>query len=213
MFTGLIEETGIVKRMKRGRQSIVLTIEANKVLSDVKPGDSICTNGVCLTVTSHTDKEFSADVMPETMDRTNFKSLTVGSYVNLERAMLVGSRFGGHIVSGHIDGTGAIVKRIDDDNALRLTITAGPQVLRYVIEKGSVAIDGISLTVTSVSDRDFEVSVIPMTAKETTLLDKGTGDMVNLECDVVGKYIERFATFKTAESRISMDFLKDYGFL
>jgi len=212
MFTGIIEEIGEIKEINRGRSSIVLTIKAKTVLSDVKIGDSIAASGVCLTVTSFTQSSFKADVMPETMNRTNYNKLTVGSHVNLERAMLVGSRFGGHIVSGHVDGIGKVIGLKKDDNAVWVTIEADENVMKYIIGKGSITIDGISLTVASVTRKDFKVSIIPMTASETTLLDKRMGDTVNLECDVVGKYVERFTIFKEKESKVTMDFLRENGF-
>lgn len=213
MFTGIIEEIGIVKRIENGNKSVTLYIEAEKVLEDVKPGDSICTNGVCLTVRNHFENLFVADVMPETMSRTNFSDMTIGSEVNLERAMLVGSRFGGHIVSGHIDGIGKITSYVKDDNAVWITVEAGSSILKYIIEKGSIAIDGISLTVAYVDNKCFKVSIIPMTASETTLVKKGIGNAVNLECDLVGKYIERFSVFQEEKKDITMDFLRENGFI
>ena len=212
MFTGIIEEIGEIKEINRGPLSIILTINAKTVLSDIKIGDSIATSGVCLTVTSFTQSSFKADVMPETMKRTNYNKLTVGSRVNLERAMVVGSRFGGHIVSGHIDGIGRVTGLKKDGNAIWVTIEADDNIMKYIIRKGSISIDGISLTVASVTRKDFNVSIIPMTASETTLLEKKMGDTVNLECDIVGKYIERFTIFKEKESKVTMDFLRENGF-
>ena len=169
MFTGIIEEIGKVKTIVRNANSIRLTIEVHKILDDIHIGDSICTNGVCLTVTTFDDSSYTADVMPETMNRTNFKDLRINDLVNCERAMPANGRFGGHIVSGHIDGTGIISKMTRDDKAIRMKIETRPEILRYIVEKGSITIDGISLTVTEVSSFDFGVSIIQHTQDETTL--------------------------------------------
>jgi len=191
MFTGIIEEIGKVKAITRGAGSIRLTVAVKRILDDIHIGDSICTNGVCLTVTAFDGGSYTADVMPETMSRTNFKDLRVNDLVNTERAMPANGRFGGHIVSGHIDGTGVITRMSRDDKAIRVKIETRPEILRYIVEKGSIAIDGISLTVTEVSNFDFGVSIIQHTQDETTLTKKRMGDTVNLENDIVGKYIER----------------------
>ncbi|MGQ1911173.1 riboflavin synthase [Marinifilum sp. RC60d5] len=217
MFTGLIEEIGSIKSIKRGGESIRLSIAAHKIMDDVKLGDSIATNGICLTVVSFTSTGFSADVMPETMSRTNFGLLGTGSRVNLERAVRVGDRLGGHMVSGHVDGLGEIVGKEQDDNAIWVSIAAPKNILKYVIEKGSVAIDGISLTVAYVDDKMFKVSIIPMTQEDTTLISKKAGEKVNLECDMTAKYIEKFMFHKEEENQktksdISIDFLKENGF-
>lgn len=193
MFTGIVEEVGALRSMRKGAQSAVLSIGARTVLEDVREGDSIAVNGVCLTVTSFSADRFTADVMHETLRRSSLGSLRAGSPVNLERALAADGRFGGHIVSGHIDGTGVIRSISRDDNAVWYRIRAAREVLRYVVEKGSIAIDGISLTVASVTPDDFSVSVIPHTAAQTTLAKKRTGDVVNLECDIVGKYVEKLA--------------------
>lgn len=195
MFTGIVEETGVVKSVRRGAASAVLTIAADKVLSDVHMGDSIAVNGVCLTVTGFSGSTFEADVMHETLDRSSLGGLTAGSPVNLERAMSAGGRFGGHIVSGHIDGTGRIVKIWRDDNAVWYEIAAPAAIMRYIVEKGSVAIDGTSLTVAEVESGSFRVSVIPHTSANTILSGKKNGDIVNLENDIIGKYVERLMTF------------------
>ncbi|GIM28576.1 riboflavin synthase subunit alpha [Clostridium polyendosporum] len=218
MFTGLIEEVGVIKSIVKGEKSAVLTIKASKVLEDVKLGDSICTNGVCLTVTSYSNNSFTVDVMAETMRRSNLGNLSPGSEVNLERAMASNGRFGGHIVSGHIDGTGKIVGYEKEDNAVWISIAALDDVLRYIVEKGSVTIDGISLTVAYVDEVLFKVSIIPHTAKETTLLKKKIGEEVNLECDVVGKYVEKLLRLGNQEkskskSKIDVDFLSSNGFI
>ena len=191
MFTGIIEELGTVERVTRGRVSAVLAIQAEAILSDLKIGDSVAVNGVCLTATSLTGHGFTADVMHETLDRSSLAGLGPGSPVNLERAMAADGRFGGHIVAGHVDGVGTIAAIEQDDNAIWFTITAPEQVLRYVVEKGSITIDGISLTVAAVDGEGFSVSTIPHTVAQTNLNQRHRGDPVNLETDVVGKYIEK----------------------
>ena len=194
----------------------MLSIEGNKIFEDVHLGDSIAVNGVCLTVTSYSKNVFTADVMNETLKRSSLGSLKNGSEVNLERAMAANGRFGGHIVSGHIDGTGVISDMSKDDIAIWVTISTTAEILRLIVEKGSIAIDGISLTVARVSNTDFAVSVIPHTGANTTLLDKKVGDVVNLENDITGKYIEKLLGLskeeKKPESRITKDFLAKYGF-
>ena len=223
MFTGIIEETGKVEAVAKGSNSAVITIAAVKVLEDTKIGDSIAVNGVCLTVTSISGRKFNADVMAETLRRSSLGSLKHGSKVNLERAMAANGRFGGHIVSGHIDGVGVISSFEKEDNAVWVEIEAPAKILRYIVEKGSIAIDGISLTVAKLTDSSFAVSVIPHTGEETTLLNRNPGDIVNLENDIVGKYVERLMNFKTddrdnkSEERnnsdsITMDFLNENGF-
>ena len=216
MFTGIIEELGTVERVTRGRVSAVLAIRAEAILSDLKIGDSVAVNGVCLTATSLTGHGFTADVMHETLDRSSLAGLGPGSPVNLERAMAADGRFGGHIVAGHVDGVGTIAAIEKDDNAIWFTITAPAQVLRYVVEKGSIAIDGISLTVARVETDRFAVSVIPHTAAVTLLGQRRTGDRVNLESDLVGKYVERLLRpapeEKQQESKLTMEFLSQHGF-
>lgn len=216
MFTGLIEEVGIMVRAFNSEKSMKLTIGAKKVLEGIKLGDSISTNGVCLTVSSFDSHSFTVDVMPETMRKTNLGKLTKGSPVNLERALMVGDRFGGHIVSGHIDGTGFIREYKDEDIATWLTVETKPDIIKYIIPKGSIAIDGTSLTVVDIFENSFRVSLIPVTKEETVLLKKKVGDEVNLECDIVGKYIERLMTFNNDNKKtntIDMKFLMDNGFL
>ena len=216
MFTGIVEEMGKIVRVEKGAKSSRLTVSGDKIFSDLKLGDSVATNGVCLTVTSFSKGIFTADVMNETLKRSNLGELRQGSMVNLERAMIANGRFGGHIVSGHIDGTGVITKIEQDDIAVWYTIRADRKIMKYIIEKGSVAIDGISLTIAKVTDNDFSVSLIPHTAKETVLGYKKTGDTVNLENDVVGKYIEHFLSVKeepeTKSSGITKEFLLKAGF-
>ncbi|MEE1354012.1 MAG: riboflavin synthase [Acutalibacteraceae bacterium] len=192
MFTGLVEEVGTLQGMTTGSKKCVLTIGCSTVLEDTKIGDSIMTNGVCLTVTSMGSRYFTADVMNESLSRSDLGVLRPGSPVNLERAMPLNGRFGGHIVSGHIDGVGTVSAIEEDDNAVWFTIKAEPQVLRYIVEKGSIAIDGISLTVAYVDDRCFKVSLIPHTRAVTNLASKRVGTPVNLENDVIGKYVEKF---------------------
>lgn len=216
MFTGIIEELGTVERVTRGRVSAVIAIRAEHILSDLKIGDSVAVNGVCLTSTGLTGHGFTADVMHETLDRSALAGLGPGSPVNLERAMAANGRFGGHIVAGHVDGVGTIAAIEKDDNAIWFTITAPAQVLRYVVEKGSIAIDGISLTVARVETDRFAVSVIPHTAAVTLLGQRRTGDWVNLESDLVGKYVERLLRpapeEKQQESKLTMEFLSQHGF-
>ncbi len=218
LFTGIVEEVGEIRGIKKGEKSSILSIKANKVIEDVKLGHSICTNGVCLTVTNIYGNIFDADVMAETLRRSNLGELKVGSKVNLERALSAKGRFGGHIVSGHIDGVGKIVSLEKEDNAIWVTIGAKENILQYIVEKGSIAIDGISLTVAYVDDKVFKVSVIPHTGKGTILLSKTIEDTVNLECDVIGKYVEKLLTFQSGKKiekkdSINEDFLKENGFL
>jgi riboflavin synthase len=212
MFTGIIEEIGSIEALRRGANSAVLTIHAKTVLEDVHLGDSIAVNGVCLTVTSLSKTSFTADVMHETMNRSSLGGLRLGSKVNLERAMLASGRFGGHIVSGHIDGTGTISSIQRDDNALWYAIRTSADILRYIIEKGSITVDGISLTVARVSDVEFSVSVIPHTAMQTTLSQRRVGDIVNLENDSIGKYVERLMGAAAPQSGLNKEFLMKFGF-
>ena len=212
MFTGIIEEIGTIRGIKRGNRSVVLEVQAKKVLEDLHVGDSIATNGVCLTVISFANGSFCADVMPETLRRSSLGQLRPGSRVNLERAMAADGRFGGHIVSGHIDGTGKITEIKEDSLAIWYTIEASPEILRYIVEKGSVAIDGISLTVAKVTQTTFSVSTIPHTRKITTLGERKKGDMVNLENDIVGKYVEKFTNeIKPYETAINTSEKKNQG--
>ena len=216
IFTGIIEELGVVKSIAINGTSGCITIKAQKVLEGTQLGDSIAVNGTCLTVTSINSDGFSADVMAETVRRTSLSQVGKGDMVNLERAMILNGRFGGHIVSGHIDGTGTITKYTKEENAIWVTIKAPEEILDLIVEKGSICIDGISLTVATVSDRDFQVSIIPHTAKETTLIQKKVGSLVNLENDIVGKYIKKFMDNKQEsqskrESGLTMEMLEKYG--
>lgn len=221
MFTGIVEEIGTIAQVARGSNSAVLTIRAQKVLEGTAIGDSIAVNGVCLTVTTMSTGSFTADVMHETLNRSSLASLRSGSKVNLERAMQLGGRLGGHIVSGHIDGTGRIVSIRRDDNAIWYTIAADPTILRYIVEKGSIAIDGISLTVAKVDECSFAISAIPHTVAVTVLADRREGDIVNLENDIIGKYVEKLmlpsvnasGCQNESASKLSTAFLAEHGFL
>ena len=216
MFTGLVEEVGTVESFKKGPKSATITNKAKKILEDIRPGDSVATNGVCLTVTSFTSNSLKVDVMAETMRRSNLDNLSSGSKVNLERALKLGDRLGGHIVSGHIDGTGTLKDFRQEDNAVWVSITAPPDILKYIINKGSIAVDGISLTVAYVDNECFKVSIIPFTGDETTLLQKNIGDKVNLEVDMIGKYVEKLLSFEKdspSKSNIDVNFLSKQGFL
>lgn len=215
MFTGIVEEIGTIRQINRGVHSAELIIAAQKVLTGTQIGDSIAVNGICLTVTKISPQLFSVDVMPETLSRTALAQLNAGSRVNLERAMRADGRFGGHIVSGHIDGVGEIVKIKRDDNAIWYTVRTVPEVLHYVVEKGSITLDGISLTVARVEADRFSISAIPHTVAMTVLRDRQEGDSVNLETDIIGKYVEKFL-FSPTETRatqgITRDFLLQHGF-
>ena len=195
MFTGLVAELGTVQRLARQGNSYHLTVGAQKVLQNLKIGDSVAVNGACLTVVRMDDSGFTADVMPETVRLTNIGSLQPGSRVNLERTLRLCDGLDGHIVSGHVEGLGTISEQRPEGIAVVVTIATPPELLKYIIKKGSIAIDGISLTVTEVTDTSFSVSLIPHTAKETTLGFKKVGDSVNLETDILGKYVERMLTW------------------
>lgn len=216
MFTGIVEEIGTIERIQRGRYSAVLTIQAEKVLEGTKIGDSIAVNGICLTVTALFSNSFSADVMHETLNRTSLVGLKNGSHVNLERAMPIDGRFGGHIVAGHVDGVGKITEIRRDDTAIWFTVQAEPSILRYIVEKGSVAMDGISLTVAQVQQDRFSISAIPHTVEQTVLKERAVGDPINLETDVIGKYVEKLMqpieTQQPKSSVITKEFLSRYGF-
>lgn len=194
MFTGIVEEVGRIKRMPPAGRAGALEIAARTVLEGTKEGDSIAVNGTCLTVTKLLPASFCADVMPATLRRTALGGLAAGSHVNLERAMPADGRFGGHIVSGHIDGVGRVARAERDQNAVRLTISAPDDVMALIVDRGSIAIDGVSLTVAALGTTDFTVSIIPHTAEQTALLGKRAGDRVNLENDVVGKYVKALLT-------------------
>lgn len=215
MFTGIVEEIGTVNKIKRGKSFAILEICAQTVLEDVKVGDSIAVNGVCLTVTALSPGIFTADVMHETLNRSALASLTCGSHVNLERAMQSNGRFGGHMVAGHIDGTGKVVCIKKDDIAVWYTIQTKPEIMHYIVEKGSVAIDGISLTVAKTGKDRFSISAIPHTVRQTVLHERKEGDFVNLETDIIGKYVEKLFSplyKKQTGSSITKELLEKYGF-
>lgn len=219
MFTGIIEEIGEIKSISKGSDSSNITIKANTVLEDVKLGDSIAVNGVCLTVTKFNFNEFTVDIMAETLRKSSLYNASIGDKVNLERAIALGERLGGHIVSGHIDCRGEITNIVNEDIATWLTIKPLDKFMKYIILKGSIAVDGVSLTVAKVGDDCFKVSLIPHTKGITTLYNKKIGEFVNLEFDIIGKYIERLFNFKNEEdtkydkSDISIDLLKKSGFI
>jgi riboflavin synthase len=221
LFTGIIEEIGNLKDIKRGANNYELTISGHKILEDVKLGDSIAVNGVCLTVTSFSKEQFTVDVMPETIKATSLQSLGRGSRVNLERAMSFNGRFGGHFVSGHVDGVGTINDKKVVSNAVYFWIEASDEQLKYIIPKGSVCIDGISLTVVEVTESQFSISIIPHTVSETILQYKGIGDVVNIECDMLAKYMERLLNpsshnpqqGKSRKKGLSLHMLEENGYL
>jgi riboflavin synthase len=217
MFTGIIEEIGTVSTMKRTGESFVIAIEAQKIMNDIHRGDSIAINGVCLTVTTFTSNQFSVDVMPETVKATSLDTIKRGSKVNLERAMAAGGRFGGHFVSGHIDGTGIIKGKRKVDNAVYYEIETNNELVKYIILRGSVAVDGTSLTVFGVNENHFTLSIIPHTLSETVLGFKDIGDIVNVECDMLGKYVGHFLSnaqdsINKKDSTITAKFLEGNGF-
>lgn len=236
MFTGIIEEIGTIRSVPGSGSAGSLRIGAKKVLEKTQIGDSIAVNGVCLTVTTLQPDGFTADVMPETLRRSNLGLLHIGDRVSLERAMAAEGRFGGHIVSGHIDGSGTISELRREENAIWITITAPSSIMELIVEKGSITIDGVSLTVAKVTDTSFSVSIIPHTKDATSLLDKKKGDAVNLENDIIGKYVKRLLGSamgipgsdltgsaidsrlgtdnkkSSAESRITEEFLREHGF-
>ncbi len=215
MFTGLIEEIGKVVDIFERNKMWSITFECEKILEDVDVGDSIAVNGVCLTVEEYNENLFKANVMAETMRKSNFKYLKKGSSVNLERALKIGDRFGGHIVSGHIDGIGIIEEYENEGDAIWISISTSKDILKYIVYKGSIAVDGVSLTVSYVDEKIFKVSIIPHTNENTTLIKKNTKDIVNIECDLIGKYVEKLLLHEKAkkESSIDMNFLIRNGFI
>ncbi|MBE4910351.1 riboflavin synthase [Bacillus luteolus] len=217
MFTGIIEEIGTVKNISSTGEAIVMKIGATKILRDVNLGDSISVNGVCLTVTSFGSSEFTVDIMPETVRASSLKSLQRNSKVNLERAMSANGRFGGHFVSGHVDGIGTIVKKEPQANAVYYEIEVADALRRYLLFKGSVAVDGTSLTIFGLTEKTFTISLIPHTMSETVLGSKGVGEIVNIECDMLGKYLEQFVQRATTpnnhrNSSITSSFLEEHGY-
>lgn len=209
MFTGIVEEIGTIRSMEWSSRSVRLTVACHRVLDGTKEGDSIAVNGACLTVTRLERGAFSADVMPETVKRTSFSLFRIGSPVNLERALRLGDRLGGHIVSGHIDGTGTIAAMRREDIAVAVRISFAPEKMRYILEKGSVAVDGVSLTVTERDQGGFSVGIIPHTGGHSILLARHVGDPVNIECDMLGKYVEQLMTVPK-EPSLTMDTLRSY---
>ncbi|MCA1795976.1 MAG: riboflavin synthase [Desulfuromonadaceae bacterium] len=195
MFTGLIEDLGRIDNIQRRSNSFKLKVLTFLPSQEISLGDSIAVNGICLTVVHHSPGSFSADVSPETMHSSNIGSLSGGDVVNLERALRLGDRFGGHMVSGHIDTTGTVVQRVQDDIAVRFTVEIPPAFMRYVISKGSIAIDGISLTVNTVTDTTLSVAIIPHSLAKTTLQHYGVGSRVNIETDMLGRYIEKLLSY------------------
>lgn len=217
MFTGIIEEIGKVKAINGSQDSIEMVIQAKKILEDVNLGDSISVNGVCLTVTEFTSDGFTVDVMPETVKSTSLRELRQQSAVNLERAMSAGGRYGGHIVSGHVDGIGKIVRKEPKGNAVYYEIEIPDELVQFMIYKGSVAVDGTSLTIFGLTENTFTLSLIPHTLSETILHSKGVGAIVNIECDMLGKYVSSFlqrslVNDKSAKSKITASFLEEHGF-
>ncbi len=208
MFTGIIEEVGRLKNFDGEK----IEIFCSKVLEDIKIGDSISTNGICLTVTDFAENFFAADVMPETFRRTSLAELHADGVVNLERAMKISDRFGGHIVSGHIDGTGKILNLRTEGNAVFINISAEKNLLQQIAEKGSVALDGISLTVVKATEENFSVSMIPHTREVTNFKFKRIGSLVNIETDILAKYIDRLINFKNVSQTLTKDFLSANGF-
>ncbi|AUN05174.1 riboflavin synthase [Clostridium botulinum] len=216
MFTGIVEEVGRILKIEEGKDFLHITIEGSKVLNPLNIGESVAVNGVCLTVTSFNSNSFTADVMTETLNKSSLGTLSKGSLVNLERAVTLNKPLGGHIVSGHIDGTGEIINMKKEGIATLLEIKAKENLLKYMIPKGSVALDGVSLTLVDIKGKSFTVSLIPHTIEETILVNKNIGDIINIECDVLGKYIYKFMYLKKEEAlknNISLDFLSKTGFL
>ncbi len=209
MFTGIVQEIGIIKEISPNR----ITLIACKVLKNMQLGDSIAVNGACLTVTEFTENSFTVDVMPETLKRTTLKQLRKNEEVNLERALTLESLLGGHLVQGHVDATGIIISIKDDNGAFVLKIQAPRDVMNYVVEKGSITVDGISLTVMGRSDNTFDVSIVNFTMENTVMCNRKAGDMVNLEADVLAKYTVHFKSTGVPDSNITFDFLQENGFL
>ncbi|SFQ45318.1 riboflavin synthase alpha chain [Lachnospiraceae bacterium XBB1006] len=209
MFTGIIEETGILTRKAMGR----LQISAAKVLEGTQIGDSIAVNGVCLTVTGFIKNGFTADVMPQTLRVSGLSEVSLGERVNLERAMAANGRFGGHLVTGHIDGVGKVRNVQEEKNAVWIEVVPPKELLEGIVEKGSIAIDGVSLTVASVTRDSFFVSLIPHTRAETNMENWMVGRSVNLETDIIGKYIKKMVSSRETEGKITMNFLSEHGFV
>lgn len=212
MFTGIVEAVGEIKGLKGTGNGISLQIYIPDIFDDIKIGDSIAVNGACLTAKTINNEGFVSDVSAETLSKTALGRLRTGDKVNMERALRLSDRLGGHIVSGHIDGTAWLQAKVKEGESVKLSFTLEKELLRYVITKGSIAIDGISLTVNEVADNYFSVNIIPHTAQNTTILDKKAGDEVNIEIDVIGKYVERLLG-KGKGSNIDLGFLSEHGFI
>ncbi len=208
MFTGIVEETGRVKTATAGK----LVISTDTVTRGMRLGDSVAVNGVCLTVTDFKADSFSVDIMPETLGITNLGRLRAGDRVNLERAVALGGQMGGHLVQGHIDGTGTVATVTPEAGAILITIEAPAEIMRYTVQKGFIAVDGISLTVIDRDENSFRVSVVGYTRQQTTLGEKRAGDPVNLETDIIGKYVEQFTQSQTQSTGITAAFLQEHGF-
>jgi riboflavin synthase len=216
MFSGIIEEIGLINSIKEGKQSNKIAVSADKVFSDLKEGDSITLDGACMTVSMLRKKEFSVDASSETINITTLCDLKKGNRVNLERAIRLSDRIGGHLVTGHVDGVGSILKRKEVGEAIALTISAPPQILRYTIKKGSIAVDGVSLTINEAGDSSITVMLIPYTLNMTTLGSKKIGEKVNLENDLIGKYVEsllRQENRESAKGTIDIEFIREHGFI
>jgi len=213
MFTGIIEEMGVIAQITRGAQSGQIVIQAKKILEDCKIGDSIAINGACLTVIRAGADSFTADVAPETLRRTNLGELSRGDKVNLERSLRLQDRLSGHIVLGHVDEVGLITRMQAEDNATIMRVVVSGDAMRYIVQKGSVCVDGISLTIANLLEDAFDVSLIPYTKEITTLGEKKVGDRVNIEVDILGRYVERLLSQNAKQSSISMEFLSEHGFL
>ena len=217
MFTGIVEEIGKIKAINGSQDSVEMVIKARKILDDVNLGDSISVNGVCLTVTEFTSDGFTVDVMPGTVKSTSLRELQRNDDVNLERAMSANGRFGGHIVSGHVDGIGKIVRKEPKGNAVYYEIEIPEELIEFMIYKGSVTVDGTSLTIFGLTKNTFTLSLIPHTLTETILRKKGVGDIVNIECDMLGKYVSQFmqrsfAKGNSTKTKITASFLEEHGF-
>jgi len=216
MFTGIIEEVGTVKEMQTvSNEAIKLSIQTKSINEDIHAGDSISVNGICLTVTDFSNDTFSVDVMPETIKSSSLQSLKAGSEVNLERAMAANGRFGGHFVSGHVDGVGKIIQKFKQENAIYYRIQIPRELLAFLLLKGSIAVDGTSLTIFDIQDDVFTISLIPHTVEETIIGDKGEGDIVNIECDMLAKYVQNIFDKNSGENKGNshQDFLKSNGFI
>jgi riboflavin synthase len=213
MFTGIIEEVGIIKTIINKGNSLKLTIFSNKIIKQINLGDSVAVNGVCLTVTFFDENTFSVDVSPETYNLTSLKFLKQHSKVNLETALTLSKPLGGHIVSGHVDGIGKILSITPFNDFLQINISIPTGLRKYMIKKGSITVDGISLTINNISNKDFSLMIIPHTMLNTTLVDKKVGDYVNIEVDLIAKYIENFVRkYNTVEDNITKEFLSMHGF-